>query len=266
MTAPADAWSHGDGYEPYIGRWSRLVAPKFLDWAALPPRPRAVDIGCGTGAVSRALIERGVASIDGIDLSPAYVEHASKTLGRSGVPARFQVGDATHLPYASGTFDAAVSGLALNFVPDPLAMVREMRRVLRPGGRAAVYVWDYAGRMDLIRHFWDAAVDLDPARAKPLDEAARFPVCDPERLAALFRDGGFHGVTSGRVDQPTNFVDFEDFWNPFLLGQGPAPGYLKALPEAERARLRGAVRARLPVAADGSIRLLARAWTVRGDA
>jgi SAM-dependent methyltransferase len=173
------------------------------------------------------------------------------------------VGDAQALPLDAGAIDAAVSGLVLNFVPSPAAMIGEMRRVARPGGTVALYVWDYAARMELIRHFWDAAVALDPAAA-PLDEGPRFPVCHPEALAVLFRQAGLTAVETRAVDVPTVFRDFDDYWTPFLGGQGPAPGYCMGLPEARRAALRERLRARLPADADGRIALVARAWAVRG--
>ncbi|HEV2892287.1 MAG TPA: SAM-dependent methyltransferase, partial [Actinomycetota bacterium] len=151
----------------------------------------------------------------------------------------------------------------LNFVPDPALAVREMTRVARPGGPVAAYVWDYAGRMELIRHFWDAAAALDPAAAA-LDEGRRFGVCQPEPLARLFRDAGLAEVDVRPIEVPTRFRDFDDYWGPFLGGQGPAPGYALSLDEPRRAALREELRRRLPFAADGSIPLVARAWAGRG--
>ncbi|MGH7632992.1 MAG: methyltransferase domain-containing protein, partial [Gemmatimonadaceae bacterium] len=159
--------------------------------------------------------------------------------------------------------DLAVSGLMLNFVPEPAAAVAEMARVVRPGGSVALYVWDYAGEMQLMRHFWDAAIALD-ARAAEFDEGRRFPICQPAALEALFRGAGLQQVESRHIDAPTRFRDFHDYWSPFLGGQGPAPAYATALSAAQRAALREEIRSRLPTAADGSIALVARAWAVRG--
>lgn len=158
--------------------------------------------------------------------------------------------------------DVVVSGLVLNFVPDPLAAVTAMRNAA-PGGVIAGYVWDYAGRIGLMRHFWDAAVALDPA-AEELDEGRRFPICRPEPLEALWRYAGLVDVTTRAIEVPTVFYDFEDFWTPFLGGQAPAPGYAMSLDQPRRDALRDRIRAHLPIAADGSIRLVARAWAVRG--
>ena len=257
-----DVWASGAAYEPYVGRWSRLVAKEFLSWLAVPPGKRWLDVGCGTGALTRTILAvASPAQVDAVDRSEGYVAYA-----RAAAPdprARFEVADAQALPSEGEAYDAAVSGLVLNFVPDPARAVAEMARVARPGATVGVYVWDYAGRMELMRHFWDAAVALDPA-ARDLDEGRRFPLCRPEPLAALFRAAGLQGIETRAIDVPTGFRDFDDYWTPFLGGQAPAPGYAMSLSEGRRAALRERIRGALPVEADGSIRLIARAWAVRG--
>lgn len=257
-----DAWDSGDAYEPYVGRWSRLVAREFLGWLAAPPGCRWLDVGCGTGALAEtvlALAAPGV--VVGIDPSPAYVAFAR---GRVTDPrARFEVGDARALQEGPATFDAVVSGLVLNFVPEPEKAVSEMARVARPGGVVAAYVWDYAEGMRMMRHFWDAAGALDP-RARELDEGRRFPLCKPEPLADLFRRAGLSEVEARAIDVPTVFRDFDDYWSPFLGGQAPAPGYAMSLGEEQRAALRERIRAGLPTNQEGEHHLVARAWAVRG--
>lgn len=257
-----DVWAAGDRYEPYVGRWSRLVASAFLEWLAAPAGGNWIDVGCGTGALTRTILDRaGPGAVMGVDPSSAFLEHARAHV--RDARARFEVGDAQSLPAETAVFDAAVSGLVLNFVPQPPRAVSEMARVVRPGGVVAAYVWDYAGKMELMRHFWDAAAALDPAAAE-LDEGRRFPICRPQPLAELFTQAGLRDVEVRAIDVPTRFRDFDDYWSPFLGGQGPAPGYTMSLGEARRDTLRDHLRSRLPVAADGAIDLIARAWAVRG--
>jgi SAM-dependent methyltransferase len=259
---PSDVWASGAAYEPYVGRWSRLVAREFLAWLAVPPGSRWLDVGCGTGALSQTILaSASPSSVKGIDASPGYVAFARGQVRDKRV--QFEIGDAQAFPEETASYDAVVAGLVLNFVPQPERMVAEMARTARPGGLVAVYVWDYAGQMQLMRQFWDAALALDPT-AQVLDEGRRFPICQPNRLLALFRQAGLGAVETRAIDVPTRFRDFDDYWSPFLGGQGPAPSYAMSLSEARRATLRDRIRAGLPVAADGSISLTARAWAVRG--
>jgi SAM-dependent methyltransferase len=256
----ASPWASGDAYERYVGRWSRLVAPRFLEWLAPAPGLRWGDVGAGTGALSAAILAHCAPSqVAGVDLAEGFVKLARQQV--TDPRATFEVGDATRLPWGDAAHDMAVSGLVLNFVPDPATMVREMARVTQPGGRVAAYVWDYADGMQLVRRFWDAAVECDPA-ARPLDEAVRFPDCWPGPLAELF--AALEDVVVEEVVVPTVFADFDDCWGPFLGGAGPAPAYVTSLGEDERTVLRETLRARVPVADDGSIPLTARAWAVRG--
>jgi ubiquinone/menaquinone biosynthesis C-methylase UbiE len=259
--APKARWASGEVYEPYVGRWSRLVARDFLAWIDAPAGLGWLDVGCGTGALAEAVAERCAPKrLAGIDPSAGFLDHARQRLGSR---AELRQADAQALPFEAAEFDRVVSGLVLNFVPDQPRAAAEMARVLREGGEAALYVWDYAGKMEMMRRFWDAAAALDP-RGAEIDEGRRFPICRPEALQALFEDAGFARVETRAIDVPTVFRDFEDYWTPFLGGQAPAPAYCMSLGEEARAALRERLRATLSTEKDGSIRLIARAWAVRG--
>jgi SAM-dependent methyltransferase len=255
----AEPWLAADPYERYVGRWSRRVARAFIGWLGVRPGATWLDVGCGTGALAGTILELAApARVLGVDPSVGFLGHARATL--PGVD--FAVADGRALPFPDASIDVSVAGLMLNFVPEPAVAVTEMRRLAR--ARVGAYVWDYAGQMQMIRRFWDAVVDLDPA-AEPEDEGVRFPICSPQGLLKLFGEGGLREVEVRAIDVPTTFRDFDDFWEPFLGGQGPAPAYLMSLGEPERAAIRERLRATLPAELDGSIKLRARAWAVRGS-
>jgi SAM-dependent methyltransferase len=263
MGEPAkETWNSGSPYERYVGRWSRSVAREFLAWLGLPPGQTWGDVGCGTGALVESILSVAApSSVLAIDRSEGLLAEAQRAIADQRV--RFDLANATALPWASAACDATVSGLVLNFVSDPIAMVREMVRVTRPRGTVAAYVWDYSGGMQMMRHFWDTAVALNPQDAA-LDQAERFPLCQPEPLKTLFRDAGLNSLAVRAIEIPTVFRDFDDYWEPFLGKQGAAPTYLAALDAKARDRIREALRARLVAHADGSIVLSARAWAVQG--
>jgi SAM-dependent methyltransferase len=253
-------WTGAAAYESYVGRWSRLVAREFLAWLRVPRDASWLDVGCGTGALAQTILDIcWPGAVAGVDPSPELVEHARRLA--SG--ARLQVADAQALPFADGTVDCAVAGLVLNFVADPARAVTEMARVVRRGGMVAAYVWDYADGMQLIRRFWDAAVELDPA-ADELHEAARFPLCRPQPLTELFRRAGLHEIQVRAVDVEARFADFDDLWRPFLEGSAPAQAYCASLSEEGRAALRERLREKVSCERDGSIRLELRAWGIKG--
>ena len=257
-----DIWAAGDLYEPYVGRWSRLVARELLTWLQIGAGKDWLDVGCGTGALTEVILQQAQPrSVKGIDPSVGFIEHARAHVGSSA--ASFEVGDAQSLPTGEKEFDVAVAGLALNFVPQPSRALAGMARSVREGGTVAAYVWDYAGKMELMRYFWDAAIALDGA-ALEADEGRRFPICHPAALAKLFVEAGLRAVDTRPIDVPTRFRDFDDYWSPFLGGQAPAPAYAMSLSEAQRGALRDRIRASLPIAQDGSVALIARAWAVRG--
>jgi SAM-dependent methyltransferase len=256
-----DTWSSGAAYDGYIGRWSRQVAERFVAW--LEPQADAtwIDVGCGSGALTRTILRSAQPSrVLGVDPSADFVGHARSTIDDER--SEFVVGNGLALPAASGSAGYVVSGLVLNFIPDPDAALAEMSRATTDGATVAAYVWDYAEGMQMLRAFWDAVVALDPGAAA-LDESTRFPLCRPEPLRRLFDAAGLADVEQSDITVATTFADFDDFWTPFLSGQGPAPGYCASLAPDDLDRLRDRLHHEL--APDGGpIDLTARAWAVMG--
>ncbi len=257
-----DRWESGRQYESYMGRWSREVAVEFLRWISAPEGSAWLDLGCGTGVLSSLILEQTSPSeVLAIDPSEGFIAFAKEQIVDPRI--NFRVGNALSLPSPSEALDVVVSGLVLNFLPDVGASPNEMRRVTRAHGMVAGYVWDYAGGMGMLRHFWDAAAALDPA-AGELDEGNRFPLCDPDRLEGAFSGAGLRDVEVRAIDVATVFESFDDYWEPFFSGVGPAPGYVSSLDQGMQSNLENRLRAALPVEADGSIELAARAFAVRG--
>jgi SAM-dependent methyltransferase len=252
-------WADGAAYDAYIGRWSRRIALSFIDWLAVDEGALWVDIGCGTGSLTATVLAEATPElVIGADRSPGFLAAA--------VPdprAHFLVADARQLPLPDARFGAVVSGLALNFVPEPGRAVAELTRVAAPEAPVAAYVWDYGGGMAMIDHFWRAAELLDP-EAAGRSENGRFPICHPDPLRELWSAAGLLRPEVIAIETATVVADFADYWTPFLGGQGPAPGYVAGLSPRRRVALAELLRSRLPAEEDGTIRLTARAWAVRG--
>lgn len=260
--AMRDVWQFSEAYERYIGRWSRLIARQFV--AELPVARGGVwvDAGCGSGALTAAILSlREPERVVALDRSTEFVAGCRQSF--RDTQATFLTGDLVRLPLADEQASAVVSGLVLNFVSEPELALREMLRCARIGGLVATYLWDYAEGMQLIRFFWDAAIAVDPGAAS-LDEAARFPLCQPAALAELYAGAGASEVRVSSITVPTVFESFDDLWSPFLGGQGPAPTYTMSLGAEQREALRERLRQLVPIHADGTITLLAKAWVARG--
>lgn len=257
-----DAWNTGESYDRYMGRWSRQIAPRFLEWLEAEPGRAWLEVGCGTGALSAEIHARcRPGSQVGIDPSYGFIKLAKQKVKGSQID--FRVGDAQALPFAASSYDVVVSALVLNFIPDRHKALLEMRRVCRPGGIIAFYVWDYpGGGIEFMRKFWTTAVALDPGAAD-LTEDKRFPFCTREGLIEMAQNAELRGIEVTQIEVNTIFRDFDDFWQPFTLGAGPAPGYCASLDPGSRARLREKLHQELTGAEDGSITLKARAWAVR---
>ena len=238
------------------------MAKAFIAWLHPEPSAHWLEVGCGTGALTSTICDRcEPASVVASDLSEPFIEHARKQLPDARVS--FIAAGTETLPRRDGGFDVAVSGLVLNFLPDPDAALSSIRERVRRGGTVAAYVWDYAAGMEFLRMFWDEAAAVEP-RAIALHEGKRFPLCEAAALASLFRAGGLAAVETGALEIPTEFASFDDYWVPFLRGTGPAPAFVAALDADRREALRVRLERRLPAARDGRIPLRARAWAVRG--
>lgn len=244
-----------EGYDRFVGRYSGELARALADAADPRPGDRALDVGCGPGALTVELASRlGVAHVAAVDPSPSFAETCAERL--PGVDVR--VASAEALPFADGDFDVALAQLVVNFMTDPLAGVREMSRVTRVGGTVGAAVWDYAGEMTLLRTFWDAAAAIDPA-AGARDEARSMPHSTEESLGRLWSDAGLAGVEVGQVSVSAAYDDFDDLWQPLESGVGPAGAHVAGLPPDRRDGLRAELRSRLGVG-DSPFRLSARAW------
>ena len=252
-----------EAYERFMGRWSRLVAPGFVDFTEVTAGGRMLDAGSGTGSLAFAAAERFKrAHVLGIDPSQEYVAYATS---RNPFPdrVRFEVGDAQQLHFADASFDAALSLLVINFIPDPKKALSELCRVTKPGGKLSAAVWDYGEGMRMLRTFWDAAVHTDPG-AEKFDEK-HMPFCRKGELSDLWRQGGLEDIREQPIDIRMKFESFADYWDPFLLGQGPAGAYARGLDRDQLQALRDEVKRRLALAAeDAPVVLPARVWAVCG--
>lgn len=257
-----DSWKSGDPYEYFMGRWSTLAAQGFLDWLSPLQNLKWLDVGCGLGALSEAVLKRyNPQNITAIDQSDAFIHTAQKRLGDKVI---CKIGNALDLPIENRSIDFTISGLVLNFIPDVSKAIKEMKRVTAEGGMVAIYVWDYAGKMDFLQIFWEAAEELNTDSSK-FNEAKRFADCNFEVLNKYFTEAGFEQVDTTPIDINTHFANFNDYWDPFLGGQGPAPTYLMSLLESERENLKNLIYQKLPIQNDGSIPLAARVLAVKGN-
>ena len=244
-----------------MGRWSRLLAHEFLKWLELPAGLRWLDVCCGSGVITEAILQRNVpATVVGVDASPEQISFARQRCERPNVA--FGTADAMALCFPDSSFDVVVCGLGLNFLPSPVRALEEFCRVTKPGGTIAVYVWDYADGARFLREFWDAAIASD-SEADSFDQANRFPMCTPEGLRSLFEQAKLEALTWHALNVVTRFASFDDYWQPLLTGQGSAPGYLASRNQQTQTAIRERLRTALPTNTQGPIELPARAWAIR---
>lgn len=239
-------------YARFMGRYSEPLAIALVAATGCPADGRALDVGCGTGAVTAQLVERvGVEQISAVDPSEQFVAAAR---------ARFPELDvrraaAEALPFEDNAFAAAFASLVVHFMSDPVAGLREMGRVVRPGGTVAATVWDFVGGTSPLSTFWRAVGELDGSAPNE----AGLPGTGPGDLVALSRQAGLHNPVESRLTVSSSYQGFEEWWEPYLAGVGPAGAYVARLDEDGRSALRERCRALLP---SGPFQVTATAWTV----
>jgi SAM-dependent methyltransferase len=242
-----------DAYDRFMGRYSRRLAAPFADLAGVGAGQRALDVGCGPGALTGELVGRvGPDGVAAVDPSPPFVEAARER--HPGVDVR--LGAAEALPFDDGTFDVALAQLVVHFMADPVAGLREMARVTKLGGAVAACVWDHAGGQGPLSVFWQAVHEIDP---EAHDESGLAGAREGH-LVELFREAGLGDIEPTLLDACVEHPTFEEWWEPFTLGVGPAGAYAAGLASVARDRLRERCRSLLPPA---PFELTARAWTVR---
>jgi len=257
--AEAKMFTMGSAYEQYMGRWSRLLVPGYLQFVGAKDGQRFLDVGTGTGAVAAA-VEAALKSsqVAGIDPSAGFVGYAKKNAKSDRV--QFEVGDAQALRFGDASFDQTMALLVVNFIPDHDKAIRELRRVTRPGGVVSSCVWDYGEGMESLRIFWDEVVALDPA-AEPKHER-NMKLTRQGQLGGLWKSAGLANIQEKPLVIDQAFASFDDYRGPFLKGTGPGGAYVAALSEDRRQQLEKNLRGRL---GNGAFTLKAKAWCVRGD-
>ncbi len=259
----AKMFTVSSGYERYMGRWSRLLAPAYVGFAGVKNGERILDVGTGTGALASALeVAMTSSELAGIDPSEGFINYAKKN-AKSG-RVSFEVGDAQALRFKDASFDHTMSLLVMNFIPDHNKAIAEMRRVTRPKGVVSSCVWDYNEGMQSLRFFWDEVTALDPAMA-PKDER-NMKLTREGQLGEVWKKAGLVNVEEKPLVIDQAFSSFEDYWGPFLTGVGPGGAYVVSLPLERRVQLEARLRKRLlGNRDDGAFVLKARVWCVRGE-
>lgn len=254
------------GYEQLMGRWSQRLAPLFIDFARIVDGEKVLDVGCGTGSLTFALLKAAdLSEIAAIDYSPIFVEETIRRNTDSRVSVR--EGDACAIPFDDGTFDRAMALLVLHFVPDASKAVAEMRRVVQPGGVVAAAVWDHLGGMPGMRMMVDTVAALSEAGRQFRGRYCFQPMMKPGEMKSTFIDQGLLNVTETQLMIRMDYKSFDDYWAPIAAGEGPFGKFVSSLDATERARTDAAVRdAYLAGQSDGPRSFANVAWACRGVA
>lgn len=253
------SWNDTNGYELYVGRWSRLVSMDFIHW--LDPRSdlKWLEVGCGTGALTSAILNSAHPQrVKAIDTSPDYINSARSAITANNVT--FLEADIASLP-KDETFDMVTSGLVLNFLPDLNDSFRLMVHKLNHGGQLSAFVWDYAGHYQPMRHFWDAAKELSPA-AEKFDAGVKFPICNKSNLVDLFQTAGLSNIAFTNIERVATFQSFDDYWLPIASAQGSVTTFMSTLDDTHKRDLQVLLKRRLPIAGNGEIKLIINALAI----
>ena len=255
-------FADGEGYERFMGRWSRAAGRLLLDWLSLPSGLKWLDVGCGTGAFTEIIKQSsGASEIVAIDPSPAQISYAQSRKTAEGV--QFKVADARSMPVDNERFDVAASALVLNFIPDREKAVFEMHRVVRARGIAAAYVWDFANRRGTSQHLHSAVMELEGPGYRPAELNAESTT--PDNLKALFEAAGLSNVVTGSFEISVTHRDFEDYWDSHTKFASPIGSHIQSMTEEKRQMLKQMVRAKLPIDDQGAISFAAWVNAVKGS-
>lgn len=256
-------YADGEAYEKFMGRWSRVSGREFVRWLDRPKDLVWLDVGCGTGAFTKVILEESAPrAVTAMDPSEPHIQYVRKRV--SDPRAAFQVGDGRMLGFADRSFDVAVAALVLNFVSDPELMIAEMRRVVRPAGTVATYVWDFEGGRNISQHIWESVARVDPTASILSGNAKRINVGRPTMLSRMFNRAGLVDVATRAIDIIVTYDDFSDYWASNDTPTNPIGKYIKTLPADGYRSLKRKVEEIVPTDEDGSIRYSARAYAVRG--
>ncbi len=253
-----------EGYDQYMGRWSKRLAPLFLEFAGAADGERIIDVGCGTGSLTFLIPDRAnISTIEAIDYEEQFVEALRQRNTDLRITARR--GDACALPFGENQFDRALSMLVLHFVPDARQAVAEMSRVVRPGGVVAATVWDTFGGMPSQRIFWDTIAAIEPSAIDRRCAALVRPMTFPSEMAGAFAGAGLQDVAEATLTIRMEFAEFDDYWLPLINGQGTLAAFLSTLPNDIPEQVKAGVRqAYLCGRPDGPRSFASVAWAVKG--
>lgn len=261
LTATHERWDDTDGYEMYVGRWSKLISASFIDWLNPTSKLRWLEIGCGTGALTKTINEKcQPAYLLAVDKSDSYLKAARENVGSGNIS--FLSADLSSHPL-SEEFDHITSGLVLNFIPQVQEMLKGLMNNLKNGGQMSSFVWDYGGHYQPMRHFWEAAKEVAKGVEK-YDAGIKFDLCKKENLTQLFKTIGLTDVQFTAIEHIATFRDFDDYWLPIASAQGSVTEFISTLTDAQKSDLKAIIKQRLPIAFNGEIKLIISALAVKG--